>query len=96
MLLFELYKFFNDKIRCLIDLNVEKRQNLFCQIYYIIKIVFNKTANKIETFSCLSCLIEQQPPKYDIRKVFSQMTQLLSLHISLNVSEIPTNAFGLN
>ena len=42
MLLFELYKFFNDKIRCLIGLNV-KSAKIDCQIYYIIKIVLTNS-----------------------------------------------------
>ena len=65
--------------------------------YSFIKIgsnAFNKTANKIESFDCSYCSIEQQPPKYDIQKVLTQMTRLSSLFIGLNVREIPSNAIG--
>ena len=65
----------------------------------IIKIgsnAFNITANKIESINCFSCSIEQQPPKYDIQTVFTQMTQLKMLIIGLNVNKIPSNAIANN
>ena len=55
--------------------------------------VFNKTANKIELFNCgFNNSIEHQPPKYDLKAVFDQMTRLKDLDIGLNVTEIPTNS----
>ena len=53
---------------------------------------FNKTANKIQLFFCLVCSIEQQPPKYDIKTILNQMTELGDLTIGLNIDEIPSNA----
>ena len=53
---------------------------------------FNKTANKIKSFKCPNCSIEQQPPKYDIQTAINQMNQLRDLSIGLNVNEIPSNA----
>ena len=86
------------------DKELALEDNIFSDItfekffgYSFIKIgsnAFNKTANKIESFDCSYCSIEQQPPKYDIQKVLTQMTRLSSLFIGLNVREIPSNAIG--
>lgn len=52
---------------------------------------FNLTANKLKTFSCWACNLQNQPPKHDIRSMLNQLTQLESLTIGLNVTEIPEN-----
>ena len=87
------------------DKEITLEDNTFSDITFedfygdnVIKIgsnAFNKTANKIKTFNCYSCSIEQQPPKYDIQKALNQMNQLNhDLKIGLNVNEIPSNAFA--
>ena len=52
---------------------------------------FDKTAAKITQFYCSKCPLVNQPPNYDIQSVINQMTQLESLSIGLNISEIPSN-----
>lgn len=56
--------------------------------------LFNKTENKIKTFECFACPLEHEPPKYNVQSVFNRMTELNDLKIGLNVTEIPSNAFG--
>ena len=59
---------------------------------------FNSTANKLKKFSyklkkfsCWTCNLQNQPPKHDIRLMLNKLTQLESLTIGLNVTEIPEN-----
>lgn len=49
---------------------------------------FNWTANKIKAFYCSQCLLENQPPKYDLQTLFNQMTKLEILSIGLNVTQL--------
>lgn len=56
--------------------------------------VFSKSANKITTFNCFDCSLQHQSPKYDFKTIFSQMNQLYTLELGLNVTEIPTGTFG--
>ena len=53
---------------------------------------FGKTAQYVNRFTCLSCPLTDSPPNYNIWSTLNQMTQLTSLYITLNVTEIPTNA----
>ena len=52
---------------------------------------FDSTANKLKRFSCWTCNLQNQPPKHDIRLMLNKLTQLESLTIGLNVTEIPEN-----
>ena len=53
---------------------------------------FGKTAQYVNSFTCLSCPLTDSPPNYNIWSTLNQMTQLTYLYITLNVTEIPTNA----
>lgn len=53
---------------------------------------FNNTSDKIKYFSCASCSLVHDPPEYDFRSVFSQMVNLITLSIKLNVNYLPTSA----
>ena len=55
--------------------------------------VFNKTSNLIEEFTIYDSSLEHAPPKYDIEKMFNQMTKLRKLRTGLNVSKISSNLF---
>ena len=57
--------------------------------------VFNKTGNKIKSFNYYYCDLENQLPKYSIKLIYNQITQLTHLKIGLNVNKIPTDAFGI-
>ena len=54
---------------------------------------FRNTADRIFGFSCYNCPLVHQPPKYDIYKMINQLINLSVLKMSLNVTEIPENAF---
>ena len=51
---------------------------------------FHNTKDKIKTFNCPSCLLVNEPPKYDLRKVLNELTELTILQPDLNVTEIPS------
>lgn len=53
---------------------------------------FGKTAQYVNSFSCLGCSLTDSPPNYNIWSTLNQMTQLTFLYIELNINEIPTNA----
>ena len=52
---------------------------------------FKKAAQKFKFFICLFCALEYQPPKYDLKNMLNQMTELKLLMIGLNFNEIPTD-----
>lgn len=54
---------------------------------------FRNTADRLLGFSCYNCPLVHRPPKYDIYKMINKMIHLSVLKMSLNVSEIPENAF---
>ena len=55
---------------------------------------FGKAAKTIKYFLCFdSCAIKNSPPNYDVWKSLSTLTNLKSLRVILNVTEIPLNAF---
>lgn len=51
--------------------------------------VFNKTINKMRQFKCHKCPLDN-----DVYKIINQMDA--NLNLELYVTEIPSNAFGLN
>ena len=53
---------------------------------------FNNTKDKIKTFNCAFCSLVNEPPKYDLRKVINELTELTILQPDLNVTEIPSTA----
>ena len=53
--------------------------------------VFNRTANKMSLFYCVTCALENQPPQYDLPKMLNQMTELDTLSIGLNITELRTD-----
>ena len=55
---------------------------------------FKETFNKIKSFACQNCLIENEPPKYDIQKILTQMNQLSFITIGLDVNQIPSDFIG--
>ena len=57
---------------------------------------FNNSADKITHFSCQTCLLVNEPPKYGLNSVFNRMTHLEKiLSLRLNVTELPTSTFEL-
>ena len=54
----------------------------------------SKTASTIKSFTCIFCDIQHSPPNYNIWQVLGSLTNVDSLSIGLNVSEIPTNAIS--
>lgn len=54
---------------------------------------FGITAETITDFYCWTCPIQTSPPKYHIWKAISHLTQLTTMTIGLNVTEIPADAF---
>lgn len=63
---------------------------------------FGKAAKTIRIFLCVrdargnACSLQNQPPKYDIWSSLRQLTHVKYIGVGLNVSEMPSNAFGLN
>ena len=63
---------------------------------------FGKAAKTIRIFLCIrdvwgnAYILQNQPPKYDIWSSLSQLTHVGYIGVGLNVSEMPSNAFGLN
>ena len=56
---------------------------------------FGKLQNEaIKEFWCVECYIENQLPNYDIWSTLSQFKNLNNLHLGLNATEIPSNAFN--
>ena len=53
--------------------------------------VFKKTASKMSLFHCMTCALENQPPQYDLPKMLNQMTDLDTLTIGLNITELRTD-----
>ena len=52
---------------------------------------FTKTSNQIKSFDCLYCRLKNEPPKYDLKNVFNQMSQLNAMSIGLDNKELPTD-----
>ena len=54
---------------------------------------FGKSYKTITLFSCLSCELIETPFKYNIWTTLNQLTEVKSLELGLNVTEMPSNAF---
>lgn len=48
---------------------------------------FNITASRLSLFNCYECVLQHQPPKYNLQTTFSQMTTLTDLRIGLNLTD---------
>lgn len=55
---------------------------------------FGKSSSTIKRFFCYNkCGVEHAPPEYDVWKALSNLVNVESIDLQLNVTEIPTHAF---
>ena len=71
-------------------------------VFYLSRILFisnafKNTAHTSFDFLCIDkCSLVNEPPKYDLQKVFGQIPGLQTLEIRVNISELPSSAFNIH
>ena len=59
----------------------------------ISNLAFGKSGKTITIFSCYFCELSETPLKQSVWSTLNQLTEVSSLEVGLNVTEIPSNTF---